>query len=458
MFCPLDSNTGFIQLVGPIQQQDLTNITVKNYPLSISFSPRTTIPTLIGNRIDESTDNTCTYKGNKFNLVDVQICSVLNKGYILPGQTNQPVAELILSFSSNSTVSSLSQLSGILLCVPIYDSGNPDHDEYINQLINSETITCDYNNEIGSIYEGSDYKQINDSSLTKCVKSCCDDNNCLAYTFNKGTCYLKNSVSNQNKIEDKSIVSGTVNHNSTKKCNEPNKNKTALVPTLESIFYKSTNDTSQTSFAYKTCFETINNDKISPHSLYVIIFPNGIHLTQTVYQQLLLQMNGNLKPYMIPPAIREGDSTIRTYRFDDNGNKKPTVISQDGIVYITPISTCSDEFKNRFEYFINPPRLPTLSSVRFNTEQCPYYKTTQYKCVPFNQLKDLSGNYVIPGNKTLDTILYEQEQNKKSKSNEKNNSSSSLTTEQVEIIIAGSIGIIITTVIALKIGNWISNR
>jgi hypothetical protein len=30
--------------------------------------------------------------------------------------------------------------------------------------------------------------------------------------------------------------------------------------------------------------------------------------------------------------------------------------------------------------------------------------------MPFNQLKDLSGAYVVPGNKTLDTILYEQQQ------------------------------------------------
>jgi len=63
MYCPPDVNTGFIQLVGPIQQADLNNITVKSYPLSISFAPRTTVPTLMGNRIDESTENTCTYRG-----------------------------------------------------------------------------------------------------------------------------------------------------------------------------------------------------------------------------------------------------------------------------------------------------------------------------------------------------------------------------------------------------------
>ena len=120
MSCPPDVNSGFIQIVGPILQQDLNSITVKSYPLSIAFAPRTTRPTLIGNRIDESTENTCTYKGKRFSLVDVQICSVTNKGYILPGETNKPVAELIISFSANNSANDLSSLSGILLCVPIY--------------------------------------------------------------------------------------------------------------------------------------------------------------------------------------------------------------------------------------------------------------------------------------------------------------------------------------------------
>jgi hypothetical protein len=82
MFCPSDVNTGFIQLVGPIQQQDLNTITVKSYPLSISFAPRTTVPTLLGNRIDESTENTCTYRGQRFSLVDVQLVSSVR--FIIP--------------------------------------------------------------------------------------------------------------------------------------------------------------------------------------------------------------------------------------------------------------------------------------------------------------------------------------------------------------------------------------
>jgi hypothetical protein len=477
MFCPSDVNTGFIQLVGPIQQQDLNTITVKSYPLSISFAPRTTIPTLVGNRIDESTENTCSYKGQRFSLVDVQICQPVSKGYVLPGQTNEAVAELILSFSANNAASDLSALSGILLCVPIYDSGNPSHAGYLNQLIDPSVPSCDYTHLVGSDYIGGDYRNIPNSNLTTCIKECCGDPNCLAYSFGKGTCYLKNSIPNLQKTNDPSTVTGTVNHNIQNKnqnsctvpnCPKPNCNgkhdknsKKSGVPNLESIFYEWENDTSQSSLAYKTCFETIDaNNNPTSKSLYVVVFPNGIHLTQAGYQQILIQLNANLPPYMIPPAIRGGDATLRSYKFDDEGNKVPTITSQDGIIYHTPISSCTDEFRHRFEFFTFPPRLPNSVSAKFNSEQCPYYKTTQYKCVPFNQLADLSGNYVIPGNKTLDTILYERQQAqlKENAGDIGAPQTGVLTTEQIEGIVAGVAGVAIAAIILLKAASWISNH
>lgn len=474
MFCPSDVNTGFIQLVGPIQQQDLNTITVKSYPLSISFAPRTTIPSLMGNRIDESTENTCTYRGQRFSLVDVQICSQVSKGYVLPGQTTQPVAELVLSFSANNAAQSLSSLSGILMCVPIYDSGNPSHADYLNQLIDPDVPSCNYTHLVGSDYKGGDYKNMPNTSLTSCIRSCCDDVNCLAYTFSNGTCYMKNSIPNIQKTGDTSMITGTVNHNVKNKntctvpnCPKPNCNgkhkdsKKKGVPNLESIFYAWEGDTSQSSIAYKTCFETIDSSNTpTSRSLYIVVFPNGITLTQSGFQQLLIQLNGNLPTYSIPPAIRGGDSTLRSYKFDDDGNKVPTIISQDGIIYSTPISSCTDEFKHRFEFFTLPPRLPTSVSAKWNSEQCPYYKTTQYKCMPFNQLRDLSDNYVIPGNKTLDTILYERQQAQlKENAGDLNTpKSDTLTTEQIEGIVAGVAGVAIAAILAMKVGSWISNH
>ncbi len=479
MFCPSDVNTGFIQLVGPIAQSDLNTITIKSYPLSISFAPRTTIPTLMGNRIDESTENTCTLRGQRFSLVDVQICSVTNQGFILPGQTEKPVAELILSFSAINAAQDLSALSGILMCVPIFDTGNPSHGAYLNQLIDPSVPSCDYTHLVGSDYAGGDYQQLNNSSLTSCIKACCGDVNCLAYTFKNGTCYLKNSIPNLNKSNDTNVVSGTVNHNvanntgaTTSSCPVPNcpipkcngkshglsSTKKSGVPNLESIFYETDGDTSQTSFAYKTCFETLDaNNNPTSRSLYITVFPNGIHLTSAGYQQLLIQMNGTLQPYMIPPAIRGGETTLRSYRFDDEGNKVPTITSQDGIIYSTPLSSCTDEFRHRFEYFILPPRLPSSSAGKLGSDQCSYYKTTQYKCVPFNQLRDLSGDYVIPGNKTLDTILKEQSDAQTTETTGTMPAiKNPITTDEIETYVAGFAGVAIAGFLALYIGSKIA--
>jgi hypothetical protein len=80
--------------------------------------------------------------------------------------------------------------------------------------------------------------------------------------------------------------------------------------------------------------------------------------------------------------------------------------------------------------------------------------------MPFNQLSDLSGEYVIPGNKTLDTILYEQEQAAQKATSEsiQADTKTSLTTEQIEGIIAGVAGVAIVGLILLKAGSWISKN
>ena len=382
MFCPSDVNTGFIELVGPIQQQELNNITVRSYPLSVSFKPRTTTPSLLGNRIDESTENTCTYRGQRFTLTDVQICGVVSRGYILPGKTSQPVAELVLSFSTNNTSSDYASLSGILLCVPIYDSGTPNHNTYLDRIIDPDN---------------KDYVQTNKPT----------------------------------------------------------------VPNLESIFYGWKGDTTQTSIAYKTCFETINmtNNLPNSKSLYVVVFPNGITLKSDIYQKLKTKLNvtSSYPSYSVPASIRGGDPTLKKYRFD-NGKKIPEIISTDGNIYSTPLSSCNDEFKHRYEYFTLPPRSSSASSPnKWNSEQCPYYKTNQYKCIPFNQSKDLSGNLVVPGNKTLDTVLSEREQAQKN-ANSGDSSSASLSTEDMEGIIALVAGVAIAAVVFLKVGDWISKQ
>lgn len=379
MSCPSDGNTGFVELVGKIEESDLNTITVKSDPLlSISFKPRTTIPTLIGNRIDEPTgmENTCTYLSQKFSLVDVQICNVVNKNYKLPGITTDPVAELVLSFSVNKIDTTASvPLSGILLCLPIYDSGTPTHNQYLDRIINPEDNT----------------------------------------------------------------------------------NTSPNIPNLESIFYGRKDDVTQSSFAYMTCFETMNdntNTVKGTRSLYVLVFPHGITLRSNVYQTLNSKANIRNYSYSIPAAIRGGDPTLKS-SIVNNNDTKTLISSTDGIINSSRLSTCTDEFRRRFRYYTLPPR--SSSSTKWNSEQCPYYKTNQYKCVPFNQSKDLSGELVIPGNKTLETVLSDRDKVKENATS-KDSSSKALTTEDMEGIVAivGSIGII--AIGCLAVGNWISKQ
>ena len=322
MFCPANANTGLVQLVGPIAASDLKSMTNAQAPLSIKFEPRSTPPSLSGNQIIESPNNTCTYNAQKFNLESVQIVSSVHTGYNLPGNTETPVAELILSFVAKSSPSSRTQLSGILMCLPIYESSSTGYDAYLKQIFENDPTRP--NNE-----------------------------------------------------------------------------------TLESLFYSPNTEISQTSLGYRTCFETSDpNGRIESRSIYVLVFPHGIHLASASYRM----PKNSLVTYQLPSGLRGNNATVRKYTIDDDGNKKVTEIDPSGVLYTIPVSTCSDEFKNgRFEYFTFPPKvssrnpinkkiaegfknvsaIPDTFPVAPNT--CPTVK--QYTCRPFDQLRDENGNY-----------------------------------------------------------------
>jgi hypothetical protein len=74
--------------------------------------------------------------------------------------------------------------------------------------------------------------------------------------------------------------------------------------------------------------------------------------------------------------------------------------------------------------------------------------------MPFDQLKDLSGAYVVPGNKTLDTILQEQEDSQKTQ----NDTNQSMSIETIETIVGGSIGGIIVIFGAISLYKWVSSK
>jgi hypothetical protein len=307
MFCPANANTGLVQLVGPIAASDLKGISITQAPLSIKINPRTTPPSLSGNRIEEPTSNTCNYKGQPFELEDVQIVASVHKGYNLPGNTDTPIAELILSFCAKSPPSSSLQLSGILMCLPIYESSSTSHDSYLKQIFQ----------------------------------------------------------------------------------NDPTKPNNA---SLESLFHSSDTDTSQTSFGYRTCFETSDAEQgIESRSIYVLVFPKGIRLASASYYM----PNSSLLTYQLPSGLRGNNATVRSYTIDDDGKKTANQTDPTGVMYTMPVSSCSDEFKNgRFEYFTLPPKRSSsersLSSKA--SESCPTVK--QYTCRPFDQIRDVNNGYV----------------------------------------------------------------
>lgn len=392
MACPSDSNSGFIELTGTIPLMKLNEISINKSPLTLSISPRTTIPSIYnGIEVDDTTGNTCIYNGNTYDLISIQFCSVMNKGYILPGENKQPVAELILSFASRSTNSAIQPYSGILLCIPIFDSGNSVYSGYIDQFINTSTV-------------------IDPSSIS----------------------------------------------------------------TLDSIFYTDSNAPTQTSLAYTTCFETVsNNREFNHHSLYVIVFPNGIQLQQSTYQTLLTKLAKPLPSYRVPPAIRGTDPTLQNYNMNNGKKQIKYPVSNEGTIYTTPISSCSSDFVNRFEYYTTPPHLSgnnrriksqcqSSTNLKTATVDGSSVDTTQYKCVPFDKLDkwpltDIPHSYVIPDGKTS-AQMFSDMNNIKNNQTAGDKKVEGLSTGQIEGIIGGTIGVIIVSLLVIKASSWLSNR
>lgn len=478
MSCSASSNTGVVHFAGPLQPSELKAMTVTSFfPLTFSFAPRTTIPTLLNNnQIEEDVGNTCFYLGKQHFLRSVQLCSPLHKGYRLPGETQTPVAECILTYTPSREKT---DVDAILLCFPIYDSGTPAYDGYLDQIVNDTEISCGYENEVGKTYEGDDQKTVKDTTLRQCVKTCCDDAQCLAYSFGGGTCHIKHTIPNLLSTND-AMVSGKIKRGLSTSCSSNSSSGSgsanSLVSTLESLLYQSNGTTTHTIIAYKTCFET---KKPATHGLYMLVFPKGIRMRSSSYQQLVLRTNGTLPAYRLPPVVRDDKPTVIRYRMDD-GKKIPTEFSSKGELYTTTVSTCTEEIQKRFEYFVLPSRTSSIkpstsarssrilgstsatsaTSATSSTgaqESCRTRTTKQYKCIPFNEATDLSGNVVIPGSTTLEDILKKQ---KESKTNPKEvgSTSLSLSTEAIEGIIGGSVAGILFAYAVYRAVTYIFNR
>ena len=105
MSCPIDVITGFIQLQGPIPQTTLNSQKqIGPHPLELSIGPTSTPPSISVTNINDI-NNECYYNGKKYISPDIKICKLLHSGYILPGMSGAPSAEMIISFSKLVTKS-----------------------------------------------------------------------------------------------------------------------------------------------------------------------------------------------------------------------------------------------------------------------------------------------------------------------------------------------------------------
>jgi hypothetical protein len=206
------------------------------------------------------------------------------------------------------------------------------------------------------------------------------------------------------------------------------------IATLDTVF------TNQPSFRYHTCFETIAADNTpSTHSVYVHVFPNGIHLSNSDYTLLT---KGTLPRFQIPATIRNGEPTVQTYTFT-HGVKSSTQNSTNGFVYTVPISTSDEAFIHKFDYFLKGPVPVKGTSTSSSTLKTP----DQYKCIPFDQNKNLieqSGTiYVTPGktNTTLQQLIAPP-------SDSSSTDIGGLSIKEIETIIGASVvGIVVAIVV-----------
>jgi hypothetical protein len=169
----------------------------------------------------------------------------------------------------------------------------------------------------------------------------------------------------------------------------------AQVATLESIFAEKSQVATQTSLADKTCFDTITGNQMKKHSLYVVVFPRGISISSAKYQSLLGGIT--LPKYNMHSTIRGGDSTVSVYSFDTNGNRRSETTSSNGELPSTTISTCTAAFRNRIEYFTKSPHIMSPAANGQTASGSPGAncgRTSQYKCMPFDMMRDSNGDYV----------------------------------------------------------------
>lgn len=125
------TNKGFVIVQGGISALQLSTISLDINTVTVSFAPRTTVPSLTSNHIDDTTGNSCSFMGKQYSLLDIQITTPCHTGYVLPDFSMTPSMEMVLTFVNRTATYSV-----VLLCLPIYNTtGDPNHTQYLSQLL-----------------------------------------------------------------------------------------------------------------------------------------------------------------------------------------------------------------------------------------------------------------------------------------------------------------------------------
>jgi hypothetical protein len=432
------------------------------------------------------------YQGVRYNLISIQICSVLHKGYTLPSQNITPEAELILTFKPAS--SSDVNYSALLICLPIYQAnfGSVGSD-YITQMIKQSIPSCKYDINQGFEYQDDSYQTTPNSTLNACIQSCCDDPNCVAYNFQKGTCSLKRNDKKYKKTDDKMMISGTVKHDAPNPIGSCPKSsaissKKEEVATLHYLFYSFQPgglglqlDPEQTCFSYKTCFELMGSGReatVSSKNMVVFVFPKGITFAPKWMELLKLYLDYQFSPYRLPTEIMGSNAfTVNSFRFDDNGRKifNKATGTDKGVIYLSKMSSCSEEFQNRFEYFTTPPGftsgrnnpritsapgtfVPSDNTSTQTTQSTPSTTVNGQQSLFYIKMGDGMGNpgTILPI--TDKTVVSLNEKSSQASNPQKAGFSlnKSITTEEMETIGAGVISVGVLLLGFYQIGKWIS--
>ena len=370
MTCPISSLSGLVQINGIINQENLNVISEPTYPFTTAFVPISTRPILNRNIINDPnmTSHSCVHNGEVYIGVDIQICEPIHKGYLLPSSpsyTQTPVYELVLSFTSKYTYNAH---SGMLICFPIYISDTTYHDQYLSSVIKTIRGSFALNTD-GNIYDG-DYLKQSNASLYECVKECINDINCKAFTHYSNKCKLSDSISaTTNDLTKPDAKSGAI-------IDRGDENKLSNTVSLDSLFVGSP---VQTSLSYKTCFETGTIDnKVNIRSLHVVVFPNGITISNSMHKSLMLHLHGVDTKYVLPQYIYNGFGGEKTYKdYDMKDSIKALKTKSDGILYITQIEAKLIETKMVYHTISPPPAKALKADCQTNVDK--------YKCFPLSK-------------------------------------------------------------------------